>query len=425
MTSLFETGTGKHDEQAASVMRTSGDETEFRRRATYGVALTALLFLTPFAIVNFVHDRVLLGLGSLIVVAMLVYIAWTTYRGRYRSIAVLIYVVPVIVLFLADVFEQRGIIGALWCYPAMIAFYFMLPERLAWLANLLLMAMVVPLAWYLLEPAIAARITVTLVISSLFSATFVRVITNQRWKLERSEEKRRERMAGISHELRTPLATQSALVEAMLDGIRPVDRDQLLLLSHSLDQINGLVDDLYLLAQADVGTLVCSKERLRWDRIVDDSIVAAKHKLERRGIRIETRIERPVFIQGDPQRLRQIHNNILDNCNRYAMDGSIVTIALKCRHGVAELTVSDSGPGVSSVVLPYLFDRFYRADRSRSRAKGGAGLGLPLIKALAEAHGGGVSATHAPQGGLRIGVTIPCMPKDVSIPDHADIRQTE
>jgi len=425
MTSVFETDAGKHEEQAASVMRTGGDEMEFRRRATYGVALTALLFLSPFAIINILHDRVLLGLGSLVVVAILAYVAWTTCRGRYRSLAVLVYVVPVIVLFLAHVFEQLGIIGALWCYPAMISFYFMLPERPAWLANLLLMAVVVPLAWHLLEPAIAIRVTVTLVISSLFSAIFVRVITNQQWRLERSEEKRREGMAGISHELRTPLATMSVLVEAMLDGIRPVDREQLQLLSHSLEQINGLVDDLYLLAQADAGALVCSSEQLRWDRIVDDSIAAADYKLERRGIRIETRIERPVFIHGDQQRLRQILDNLLDNCNRYTRDGAIVFVSLKWRHGVAELTVSDSGPGVSSVVLPYLFDRFYRADRSRSRANGGAGLGLPLIKALVEAHGGWVNASHAPQGGLRIDVTIPFTPTGVVISDHASIRQSD
>lgn len=410
---LFESATGKRQGSAIVAKRTSGETATFRSRATYGVALTALLFVTPFALTNFLHGRELLALGSLAVVAMLTFIAWAAYRGFYSSIAVLAVVVPVIVLFLALAFHQLGIIGALWCYPAVIAFYFMLPERPARMANLLLLLVMIPHAWYLLTPAIAARVTVTLIISTLFAAIFVRIFTRQQVRLERSEEKRREGMAGISHELRTPLATLNAQVDAMLDGIRPTDRPQLQVLSRSLEHISALVDDLYLLALADVGELVCRRERVRWDLVIDESIEAASHQLEQRGISLQMKIDRPVTLQGDPRRLRQILDNLLENCSRYARDKATVTVSLHCHQRGAELSVSDNGPGVSSEALPHLFERFYRADSSRSRASGGAGLGLALIKALAEAHGGSVGAAHAPQGGLRVVVTMPCKEEGV------------
>lgn len=401
------------------------DASEFRRKASYGVALTALLFLTPFSLSNFFHQRTLLGIGSLAVVVMVVFSAWLMRRGHPSTAAIMACVVPVTLLFLALALRQQGIIGALWCYPAVIACYFLLPERPAWLANALLMLVEIPIAWQVLQPEVAARVTVTLIVSSLFSAIFIRWLMRQQLKLERSELMRREGMAGISHELRTPLATLNAQVDAMLDGIRPTDRQQVLLLSRSLESINGLVENLYLLALADVGELVCRRERVRWDLIVNEAIDAAAPRLEQRGIRLVTEIDSPVILQGDPRRLRQILDNLMENCHRYTLDGATVTVALICRHGVAELTVSDSGPGVSSEALPHLFERFYRVDSSRSRANGGAGLGLPLIKALAEAHGGSVSASHALGGGLHIGVTIPCTPKGVDMPDHAPVKQTE
>lgn len=349
----------------------------------------------------------MLGLGALAVIFMLAYQVWSHHCGRYSIYPVIAGVVPVIVLFLGMAFQQLGIIGALWCFPAVIAFYFMLPERPAWLANVMLLTVVIPHAWWLLEPGVAIRVVVTLTISSLFSAIFVRVITRQQMRLEQSEEKRREGMAGVSHELRTPLATLNAQVDAMLDGIRPLERSQLMTLSRSLEHINGLVDDLYLLALADVGELVCRKEVVRWDRIAEDAVELVEHNLAQRGITIIHQIGHPINVTGDTRRLRQILDILLENCSRYTQDNATVTVTLQCCHGIAELTVSDSGPGVSGEALDSLFERFYRAESSRSRANGGAGLGLALIKALAEAHGGRVSAFRAEEGGLGICVALP------------------
>lgn len=380
---------------------------EFRVRATKGVALSALLFLTPFALNDFWHGRLLLGTGSLAVVAILSLIAWQLQRGHYNPMLVFCALVPCVLLILAIAFHWQGVIGVLWCFPAVVAFYFMMPPPLALWANLLLLVVAIPHAAYLLDLQIAARVVATLLVTSIFALIFVQGITRQHQQLMRSEAQRREGMASASHELRTPLATLNAQVEAMLDGIRPLNRDQLISASRSLGHINGLVDDLYLLALADVGALVCRRERLHWDTLVEVSLKAAQHKLMQQGITLEGVIDRPVTLTGDPQRLRQILDNLLENCRGHAGSGASVRVELHLHQGRAELTVSDNGHGMSDEELTSLFERFYRAEGSRSRESGGSGLGLALVKALAEAHGGRAYAFHSKGGGLTVRVVLP------------------
>lgn len=374
-----------------------------------GVAISGLVFLTPFAVNNFLRNRIELGIGSSVIVIVLALIAWTLRRGHYNVWLVFLGLVPTTIAFLAISYHQQGIIGALWCFPAVPAFYFILPERHAWLANLLLVCMSVPQAWVLLDPHIAARVTATLLITSIFSAIFVRVIISQQLRLAKIEEQRRDSMTSASHELRTPLALLVAKIQAMRDGVRPLNQEQLTSLYLSVKHMSDLVDDLYTLTLADGRALAFTKGLERLDEIVTNAVTAARDKMAEHGLVLNKFIEAPLLVTGDAKHLRQIVENLLGNCYRYATPGGTVTVTLERKGSMAVLTVSDSGPGVSDEALPHLFERFYRVDRSRSREKGGTGLGLSLVKVLVEVHDGQVEAFHSNEGGLGIRIQLPSL----------------
>lgn len=380
---------------------------DFRHKATMGVAITGLIFLTPFAINNFYRGRIELGVASVVIIAILALIAWTLRRGHYHVWLIFAGLVPTTIAFLILSYQQQGIIGALWCFPAVLAFYFILPERHAWFANLLLLVMAITNAWLVIEPHVAIRVSITLLITSIFAGIFVRVIIRQQMRLAQSEEQRRESMANASHELRTPLANQLAKIQAMRDGVRPMDQEQLTSLYHSTKHLGQLVDDLYMLTLADVNALVCRKAREQLDVIVNDIVSASRDILSEHQLKLVPAIESSLFVNGDAKHLRQIIENLFGNAYRYATHGGNVTVTLKRKAGMAVLTVSDSGPGVSDEALSHLFERFYRVDRSRSREKGGSGLGLSLVKVLVAAHDGQVEAYHSDEGGLGIRIQLP------------------
>jgi diguanylate cyclase len=157
---------------------------DFRRTSNLYVAVAALVLLTPFSINNFFQGRPFLGMGSLAIVAILAFNAWSITRGRFYPSFTLFGLVPAVIFFLVFALRKQGIVGALWCYPAVLSFYFMLPERKAWLANAALLAVALPEAWIVLELPLATRVAATLVAVSAFSAIFVRVIAGQQRRLE-------------------------------------------------------------------------------------------------------------------------------------------------------------------------------------------------------------------------------------------------
>jgi len=161
----------------------SADLFDFRRKATLGVALIAFVFVAPFTVNNFIQGRHSLGVWSALVLVILAANAWTIVRGHFSPALTLFGLVPAMIFFLTVALSDQGIIGVLWSYPALISFYFMLPERKAWLANAVLLAIVLPRTWMTIEPAIAARVVATLLVVSAFSAMFIRIISNQQRRL--------------------------------------------------------------------------------------------------------------------------------------------------------------------------------------------------------------------------------------------------
>ncbi|MCH8079767.1 MAG: GGDEF domain-containing protein [Proteobacteria bacterium] len=156
----------------------------FKHKIIYWLTVVSLVLLIPFFINNFLHHRYLLAAGCFAVVSILATNCWYLSRGRYSSLLYSIGLVPAIIFLLVLALRQQEIIGILWCYPSVLAFYLILPERKAWIANVVLFVIILPLALYIFETLLVARIAVTLLMVNIFSAIFIRMISEQQNKLE-------------------------------------------------------------------------------------------------------------------------------------------------------------------------------------------------------------------------------------------------
>lgn len=224
--------------------------------------------------------------------------------------------------------------------------------------------------------------------------------------LGKNRTARQRWMADIAHELRTPVSVMKGEIEAMTDGVREADERMTASLNEEVDHLASMVDDLQALALADAGALNLRKQTLDLAELASQTAESFRNRLAERKIRLETSLECEAEISGDPKRLRQLMHNLLENSSRYAQSGGVVRLGLE-RNEELVLLLEDSGPGVSEEQIGQLFERFYRAESSRSRATGGSGLGLSICKNIAEAHGGHIEAEHSPLGGLLIRVVLP------------------
>jgi two-component system sensor histidine kinase BaeS len=224
--------------------------------------------------------------------------------------------------------------------------------------------------------------------------------------LEQNRTARRRWIADIAHELRTPVAVLKGEIEALADGVRKADGAMLASLAEEINHLAALVDDLQALALADAGALNVVKEPLRLAALVEQVAESFRTRLAHRGIALELALAQDVSVTADPQRLRQLLHNLLENSVRYVEDDGQVRLTLTGDPG-ARLVLEDSGPGVDDTQLPQLFDRFFRVESSRSRATGGAGLGLAICRNIVAAHGGAISAGHSALGGLAIRIELP------------------
>jgi two-component system sensor histidine kinase BaeS len=214
-------------------------------------------------------------------------------------------------------------------------------------------------------------------------------------------------MADISHELRTPLALLRGEIEAMQDGIRATDRAQLDKLHDTVLQFSRLVDDLYDLALTDAGALNYRKAVFDLAEVLQDAVAAAEPRLSQQKLSLQCEIAPRLPVFGDARRLRQVADNLLKNSRRYTdPDGEIRLTAWWAAKRIY-LKIEDSAPGVDQATLSRLFDRFYRAEGSRARASGGAGLGLAICRNIIEAHQGDIVAKPSPLGGLQIVISLP------------------
>jgi len=206
---------------------------DFRIAANLGCASAAFFLLAPFSLNNFFQGRIIQGLTSFVILLVFSLNIWTILRGHFRPNLIFCLLVPSIISAVFFVIEKQGVIGVLWSYPAILGFYFMLTEKQAWFANIMLLLIILPLEWVILENDLAIRAVITLTLVSIISAIFIRLISYQQQKLVEAKENaeaanhaKSEFLANMSHELRTPLNAVLGFSELMSRDSR-LSRDQL------------------------------------------------------------------------------------------------------------------------------------------------------------------------------------------------------
>ena len=224
--------------------------------------------------------------------------------------------------------------------------------------------------------------------------------------LEQARETRRRWGADIAHELRTPLSVLRGEIQALQDGVRAPTPAALDSLNAECERLGGLIEDLYQLSLADAGALEYRFERVDLGEIVHDALDLQHRACADAGLALESDIG-AIPIRGDARRLAQLVANLLANARRYTDAPGRIRVEAKATRDGARLVIEDTPPGVSADALPRLFDRLYRVESSRSRAAGGAGLGLAICRAIVEAHGGRIEASTSALGGLRVVVDLP------------------
>lgn len=229
-------------------------------------------------------------------------------------------------------------------------------------------------------------------------------------KLGQAESSRRQWVADTSHELRTPLSVLRAQLEAVQDGVRPASAETVASMLRQVLSLNALIDQLYALARADVGELDYQRQHVDPWSLAREQACAFEEKITAAGLSLQLHDSAGGTVLADPERLRQVFANLLENCIRYCPAGSRIALGARTGGEWIDISVDDSGPGVEDGELARLGERFYRAEGSRSRAHGGAGLGLALRRRIAEAHGGSLTAARSELGGLRITVRLPLEP---------------
>lgn len=213
-------------------------------------------------------------------------------------------------------------------------------------------------------------------------------------ELERGEELRRHLVADVAHELRTPLSVLQGNLRAIIDDVYPLDKAEVARLYDQTRHLSRLVQDLHDLAQAEARQLPLNSAHLDAVALVRAAAQSFAPLAEEEDVTLQQRFaDGPLTVNADAARLTQVVQNLLANALRHTTPGGVITLHVSAAgDNQVEITVSDDGAGIEPQHLPHVFDRFYRTDRSRSRHSGGAGLGLAIVRAIVEAHGGAVSA---------------------------------
>ena len=226
--------------------------------------------------------------------------------------------------------------------------------------------------------------------------------------LEHSTNARKQMTADIAHELRTPLSLIIGHAEAVHDGVLPPSRENFEIIREEALRLEHLVDDLRTLSLADAGELSINLQVMSPQKLLSDLQATYQHIAGQNNVKIslDTASEIPM-LNIDPGRMTQVLTNILDNALRHTPAGGQINLAAKSVQDGVELSIQDSGPGIQSGDVNYIFERFYRADKSRTRDDGGSGLGLAIAKSIVQAHGGQIWAESASGQGLTVNIKLP------------------
>jgi signal transduction histidine kinase len=226
--------------------------------------------------------------------------------------------------------------------------------------------------------------------------------------LARTNKLRRQMTADIAHDLRTPLSVILGYTEALSDGKLQGTPEMYEVLYSEAQHLRYLIEDLRILSLADAGELPLTRQRIAPRVLLERTAVAHGVRAEQRDISLH--VDAPAdlpAVEVDPDRMAQVLGNLVANAMRYTPAGGRIVLAAESDANAVTLHVQDDGAGIAPDDLPYVFERFYRGDKSRQQLDGESGLGLAIVKSLVEAHGGTVSAESTLGEGTTFTITIP------------------
>ncbi len=235
-------------------------------------------------------------------------------------------------------------------------------------------------------------------------------------RLRELEGVRQDFVANVSHELRTPLSLIKSTAETLLDGAKddPAVATRFLeIIDKHANRLTLLIDDLLLLARLDSGRIEMKFRTLPLQEAAQDALDDYGIVARARGVTLTNAVPEELAARADPERLRQVLSNLIDNAIKYGRAEGRVTVAGRAlAEDRVELSVRDDGPGIPMEAKERVFERFYRVDKARSREQGGTGLGLAIVKNVMEAHGGTVRVESAPGEGTTFYLTLPAAKPD-------------
>jgi|GEM_PF-3261190 len=396
---------------------------DFRIIANLGCAFAALLLLTPFAINNLIQGRLFLGFTSFGIVIVSGLNAWSIINGKFRPFLFFLVLVPCIIITLILATQKLGIIGIVWSYPAVLAFYFMLSERQAWVGNSALLLIIIPLGWSVLEDAVAVRVVISLSLVSVFSAIFIRVISYQQNRL--LEEKRRaeaanraksEFIANMSHEIRTPLNAVIGFSE-LLEQTEVTAKQKSYLQSINLGgkTLLSLINDILDLSKIEADKLTLEPRPVLVRQVFEDicHIFGPRARDKNIEIRLEFAQDVPSCLMLDETRIRQILFNIIGNAIKFTHHGHIkISIWRKNNNDVSaavtqlRIDIEDTGIGIAKDQQHTVFASFEQQEGQNNRQYGGTGLGLSICNKLVQMMDGEITLVSVPGQGTTFSIHL-------------------
>ena len=231
-------------------------------------------------------------------------------------------------------------------------------------------------------------------------------------QLSETEQRRRQLVGDVAHELRTPLANIKGVMEGLVDGVLPPEPVTFQQVEREVTRLQRLVQDLEQLSRAEAGQMLLERERIDPARFIEDAVTRLRSQYQEKDVQLEVRLspQLPV-VSADKWRMTQVMMNLLGNALQYTPSGGRVEVTAQSTEEGLVIRVSDSGIGIAPEHLTHIFERFYRVDKSRSRAGGGSGIGLTIARHLIEAHGGSLWAESAgPEKGSVFTFVMPLLP---------------
>ncbi len=227
--------------------------------------------------------------------------------------------------------------------------------------------------------------------------------------LEQTERRRLEVIGNVAHELRTPIATLEGYLEGLLDGVIEPSPLTWAMLHTEAGRLRRLVDDLQELSRAEARQVPLSLQPVTPQRLVQDALEPLEGQFAEKGLELQIHVPEDLpQVMADPTRAVQILTNVLVNALRYTPAPGKVVLAVNCEYTMVAFRISDTGVGLSPEQIAHIFERFYRVDKSRSRAFGGSGIGLTIAQSLAQAMGGEIRVESAGLGqGSSFTLTLP------------------